>query len=128
MNRLAHDTPRTSRKFNSQVSTHEETTKQSYAELKALCDKRNNEGILEFFKSKEDASVLKAKAADFFHFAVLQLTCNDDHESLEEVLDFGQQQTPAWEPQWKEEKDVLSIEDPSLSRNPIMIASQQVTS
>ena len=96
------------------------------SELKALCDKRNNEGIMEFFKSKENASALKEKAADLFHFAVLQLTFNDDHESLEEVLDFGQRQTPKLEVQWKDEKDVLSTEDPCLSRNPIMIASQQV--
>ena len=114
VNRLTHDMPGSS-------LNDDETS-----ELKALCDKRNNEGIMEFFKSKENASALKEKAADLFHFAVLQLTFNDDHESLEEVLDFGQRQTPKLEVQWKDEKDVLSTEDPCLSRNPIMIASQQV--
>ena len=109
-NRLAYDRPTIAKL----KISDEEITK-----LKELCDSRNNEGITEFFESKENA-------ADLFHFAVLQLTCNDDPESLEEVLDFGQNQTPKLEFQWKEEKDVLSTEDPCLSRNPIMIASQQV--
>ena len=108
--RLAYDRPTIAKL----KISDEEITK-----LKELCDSRNNAGITEFFKSKENA-------ADLFHFAVLQLTCNDDPESLEEVLDFGQNQTPKLEFQWKEEKDVLSTEDPCLSRNPIMIASQQV--
>ena len=97
------------------------------SELKALCDKRNNARITEYFKSKDDSTALKTNAADLFHFAVLQLTCNNDPDSLEEVLDFGQRQTPKLEVQWKEVEDVLSTDDPCLSRNPIMIASQQVT-
>ena len=96
------------------------------SELKALCDKRNNARITEYFKSKDDSTALKTNAADLFHFAVLQLTCNNDPDSLEEVLDFGQRQTPKLEVQWKEVEDVLSTDDPCLSRNPIMIASQQV--
>ena len=96
------------------------------SELKALCDKRNNARITEYFKSKDDSTALKPYAADLFHFAVLQLTCNIDPDSLEEVLDFGQRQTPKLEVQWKEVEDVLSTDDPCLSRNPIMIASQQV--
>jgi len=113
-NRLAYDRPGSSLKLN---ISDDETTK-----LKELCDSRENKEIMEYFKSEENA--LKTNAADLFHFAVLQLTCNDDPESLKEVLEFGQK-WPELKVQWKEEKDVLSTEDPCLSRNPIMIASQQ---
>ena len=97
----------------------DETTK-----LKELCDSRDNKEVIEYLMSKEN--VLKNNAADLFNFAVFKLTCNDDPESLKELLEFGQK-WPKLEVQWKEEKDVLSTEDPCLSRNPIMIASQQVT-
>jgi len=95
----------------------DETTK-----LKELCDSRDNKEVIEYLMSKEN--VLKNNAADLFNFAVFKLTCNDDPESLKELLEFGQK-WPKLEVQWKEEKDVLSTEDPCLSRNPIMIASQQ---
>ena len=55
------------------------------SELKALCDKRNNARITEYFKSKDDSTALKTNAADLFHFAVLQLTCNNDPDSPEEA-------------------------------------------
>ena len=92
------------------------------SELKTLCDERKHADIIDYLKKEEDGSKLKL---DLFHYVVLRLTCNNDHESLKKVLEFGKE---AWKNrervQWKNREEV--IESLSLSRNPIMVASQQV--
>ena len=88
-------------------------------ELKTLCDERKHADIIEILKKEEDGTPLKL---NLFHYVVLRLTCNNDHESLKKVLDFGKE--ASLNVQWKDPKDV--IQSLSLSRNPIMVASQQV--
>ena len=90
-------------------------------ELKTLCDERKHSDIIEYLKKEEDGTQLKL---DLFHYVVLRLTCNNDNESLKKVLDFGKDASPSLDVQWKEPEDV--VQRHSLSRNPIMVASQQV--
>ena len=88
-------------------------------ELKTLCDERKHSDIIEYLKKEEDGTQLKL---DLFHYVVLRLTCNNDHESLKKVLDFGKD--APLKVQWKEVEEV--VKRLSHSRNPIMVASQQV--
>jgi len=47
---------------------------------------RNNEEIINYLKDSD-------RPREDFQFAVLQLTCNNDPETLEKVLSWGQQTT-----------------------------------
>ena len=58
-----------------------------------------------------------------FELAVVRLTCNNDAETLDAVLDFGKEAN--LEVSWNEEEDVLSGENLCFRGNPIMVASQQ---
>ena len=88
-------------------------------ELKTLCDERKHADIIGYLRKEEDERELKL---NLFHYVVLRLTCNNDHESLKKVLDFGKEES--LNVQWKDPENV--IQSLSLSRNPIMVASQQV--
>ena len=88
--------------------------------LKDMCDSRNDTEIVKYFEANKSAADL----TDLFHFVVLQLTCNNDPESLAKVLDLGRGREVKLGVQWKNEEDVIS--NLSLSGNPIMVASQWV--
>ena len=88
-------------------------------DLKKLCDSRDSAGIIDFLGKKN-----KVEDNALFHYAVLQLTCQNDPESLGNVLDFGGKEKLGVP--WKDEEAVLSTDHDCLSRNPITIASQQV--
>ena len=86
-------------------------------QLKTLLDSRDNRAIIQHFNENQNSEDL----ADLYHFAVLHLTCNNDSDTLADVLRWGKQQ-PAESSvhiQWKEEEDIL------FDDNPIMVASQQ---
>ena len=86
--------------------------------LKTLLDSRDNRAIIQHFKDNQNDKDL----ADLYHFAVLHLTCNNDSDTLADVLRWGKEQ-PADSSvhiRWKEEEDLLSADE-----NPIMVASQQ---
>ena len=85
------------------------------SQLKTLLDTRDNRAIIQHFNENQHSEDL----ADLYHFAVLHLTCNNDPDTLEEVLRWGR--TEGLQPQWKEEEDF------QCSENPIMVASQQVS-
>ena len=87
------------------------------SQLKTLLDSRDNRAIVQHFRENQDSEDLP----DLFHFAVLHLTCNNDADTLADVLHWGKE-LPADSGvhiQWKEEEDIFSAE------NPIMVASQQ---
>ena len=88
-------------------------------DLKKLCDSRDCAGIIDFLGKKN-----KVEDNALFQYAVLQLTCQNDLESLENVLDFGEKEKLGVP--WKNEETVLSADHDCLSRNPITIASLQV--
>ena len=88
-------------------------------DLKKLCDSRDSAGIIDFLGKKN-----KVEDNALFHYAVLQLTCQNDPESLGNVLDFGEKEKLGVP--WKDEEAVLSTDHDCLSRNPITIASLQV--
>ena len=52
---------------------------------------------------------------DLYHFALLHLTCNNDADTLADVLQWGRDSSVHL--QWTEEEDVL------FDDNPIMVAS-----
>ena len=86
-------------------------------QLKRLLDSRDNRAIIRHLRENENSE----DVADLFHFAVLHLTCNNDSDTLADVLCWGKGQ-PADSSvhiQWKDEEDVL------FDDNPIMVASQQ---
>ena len=85
------------------------------SQLKTLLDSRDNRAIIQHLNANQHSEDL----ADLYHFAVLHLTCNNDPDTLEEVLRWGR--TEGLQPQWKEEEDC------QCSENPIMVASQQVS-
>ena len=86
-------------------------------QLKTLLDSRDNRAIVQHFRENQDSEDLP----DLFHFAVLHLTCNNDSDTLADVLRWGKQQSAVSgiDIQWKEEEDILSDD------NPITVASQQ---
>ena len=89
------------------------------SQLKTLLDSRDNSAIIQHFKDKQKEGEDLADLEGLYHFAVLHLTCNNDPDTLEEVLRWGR--TEGLQPQWKEEEDF------QCSENPIMVASQQVS-
>ena len=89
------------------------------SQLKTLLDSRDNSAIIQHFKDKQKKGEDLADLEGLYHFAVLHLTCNNDPDTLEEVLRWGR--TEGLQPQWKEEEDF------QCSENPIMVASQQVS-
>merc|ERR1712210_34718 len=52
--------------------------------LKELLEKRDNEEVLQHLKATGD------KREENYRYAVLQLTCNNDHDTLKAVLDYGE--------------------------------------
>ena len=83
------------------------------SQLKTLLDTRDNRAIIRHFNENQHSEDL----ADLYHFAVLHLTCNNDADTLADVLQWGRDSSVHL--QWKEEEDVL------FDDNPIMVASQQ---
>ena len=123
--------------------THRVPNSEGASKLKNLCDSRNNAAIKEYFEKNQSDKNL----ANLFQFVVLRLTCNNDADTLRVVLDFGKSSLRAAElavpwtevntnlkvpmMPWKEveeedEEEVPSGENMCFSRNPIMVASQQV--
>ena len=86
-------------------------------QLKTLLDTRDNRAIIQHLNENQQSADLP----DLYHFAVLHLTCNNDSDTLADVLRWGKQQPPdsGVHIQWKEEEDIL------FDENPIMVASQQ---
>ena len=87
------------------------------SQLKTLLDSRDNRAIIQHLNEHQQSEDL----ADLYHFAVLHLTCNNDSDTLADVLRWGKQQSAesGIHIQWKEEENILSDE------NPITVASQQ---
>ena len=83
------------------------------SQLKTLLDSRDNRAIIQHFNENQQSEDL----ADLYHFAVLHLTCNNDSDTLADVLRWGKNSSVHL--QWKEEEDIL------FDDNPIMVASQQ---
>ena len=91
--------------------------------LKQLCDSRDRVAIQDYMTNLKN---LKSgeELVRLFELAVVQLTCNNDEETLDAVLHFGKKANLGVS--WSEVEDVLSSESLYFPGNPILAASQQV--
>merc|ERR1712130_249109 len=101
---------------------HEKSNCEKEEFLKELLGSRNNKAIIDHLRDS-------SKPNEDFQFAILQLTCNNDPETLGKVLNWGEEEsriTIRWE----------QTEDPKLDKsggrkreikneNPILLSTQQ---
>ena len=107
--------------FNESSYDEEANNDKEAAKVKVLCDSRDNAAaILKDLKDLKK-NMIGEEFVRLFERAVVWLTCNNDAETLDAVLDFGREAKLGVS--WKKEKDVFSREN--LRGNPIMVASQQ---
>ena len=110
INRSSHD---------EKAINYEEATK-----LKQLCDSRDRVAVQDYMTNLKNLKSAE-ELVRLFEIAVVRLTCSNDFETLDVVLDFDKEANIGV--QWSEEEDILSGENLSFRGNPIMAAIQQAS-